>query len=78
MCSDPDTEIRELVAEELFTSLINNLNGELIDQYFTDKINELLYDTQLKVKKSMIRTYLRFAHKLPKNGYSVSYYIILS
>lgn len=45
LCSDPDIEIRELVAEELFTSLINNLNGELIDQYFTDKINELLYDT---------------------------------
>ena len=45
MCSDPDIEIRELVAEELFACLINNLNGDLIDQYFTDKINELLYDT---------------------------------
>lgn len=31
----------------------------------------------MKVKKSMIRTYLRFAHKLPKNGYSVKYIIYI-
>ncbi|CAD8092400.1 unnamed protein product [Paramecium primaurelia] len=71
LCSDPDHEIRELVADELLTCLICNLSGELVEQYFIDKINELLYDTQINVKKSMIKTFLRFQHKFPRNSYNI-------
>lgn len=45
LCCDSDIEIRELVADELLSCLMCTLSADLLDQYFTDKINELLYDS---------------------------------
>ncbi|KAM3141270.1 hypothetical protein pb186bvf_006655 [Paramecium bursaria] len=70
MCQDSDSEVREVIVSQIIPQLLKNLSQNLIDQYVTDKIFEMLYDSNLKVKRLMIETFCLHQHKISRGDWN--------
>lgn len=76
LCSDSDEEVRETVAEIMLKALLDNLSLRLISCYLVQKIFELLYDSNMDVRKKMIGTFYQMMHKFPKEDMNVNMIIL--
>lgn len=72
LCQDSDKDVRLVVTGELLSALLKNLSAELIDCYLIHKIFELLYDQNIEVRKTMVRTFLENLQYIPKENHEVS------
>ena len=50
LCQDTDSEVKELVAGELFTAMLKHLHIDLIESYLIHKVFELIYDANQDVR----------------------------
>ncbi|CAD8132737.1 unnamed protein product [Paramecium octaurelia] len=64
LCNDNDSEVRSIIAGDVFSCLIERLSPCLIHQYLQDKFLPLIYDNSPQVKKQMIQTLFLHYQKL--------------
>ena len=64
LCQDPDGEVRLIMASKVLKSVCESVDSETLENYFYEKILEMIYDADQNIKKHAIQLIFEIEHKL--------------